>query len=109
MTLAAVCDPTRRSILGRLARGPAAVGELAAPYRISQQAVSKHLAYLERAGLVQKRRQGRVHVCTLDPAPLAEVAAWTEQYRRFWQEGFERLDDLLDELKTKEKPRDRKN
>ena len=69
-TLAAVADPTRRAILRRLASGPAPVRELARPFRISQQAVSKHVAYLERAHLVRKRRDGRLHVCTIDPKPL---------------------------------------
>ena len=75
-TLAALADPTRRSILGRLASGSATVGELAGPFRISQQAVSKHLAYLERARLVEKRREGRRHFCRLSPAPFKEVADW---------------------------------
>jgi DNA-binding transcriptional ArsR family regulator len=108
-TLAAASDPTRRAILHRLAAGPATVGDLARPFRISQQAVSKHLAYLERARLICKRRQGRMHVCTLNPAPLKEVADWTEEYRRFWEESFERLDSYLEELKAKEAKRDRKD
>ena len=95
VTLAALSDPTRRSILGRLAEGPASVGELAGPFRISQQAVSKHLAYLERARLVGKRREGRRHVCTLNPAPFREVDAWVGDYRRFWEESFDRLDAFL--------------
>jgi DNA-binding transcriptional ArsR family regulator len=102
-TLAALSDPTRRSILDRLAAGPATVGELAEPFRMSQQAVSKHLAYLERAHLVAKRREGRRHVCTLRAAPFGEVAAWVEEYRRFWDESFERLDALLERMKRKEK------
>ncbi len=100
-TMGALADPTRRSILGRLAHGPATVGELAEPFRISQQAVSKHLAYLERARLVKKRREGRCHVCTLSPAPFKEVADWVEHYRRFWEQSFDRLDDYLHELKKK--------
>ncbi len=107
-TLGALADPTRRSILGQLADGPATVGELAGPFRISQQAVSKHLAYLERARLVEKRREGRRHVCTLSPAPFKEVADWVEHYRRFWDESFDRLDAYLHELKQKEKKHDRK-
>jgi DNA-binding transcriptional ArsR family regulator len=102
-TLAAVADPTRRSILRRLAHGPAAVGELARPFRMSQQAISKHLACLERAKLVAKRRRGRLHICTLNPAPLKEVADWTDEYRRFWEANFERLDDLLVEMKIRAK------
>ncbi len=107
-TLAALADPTRRSILGRLADGPATVGELAGPYRISQQAVSKHLAYLERARLVEKRREGRRHVCKLSPAPFRELADWVAHYRRFYEESFDRLDHYLRELKKKEKKHDRK-
>lgn len=107
LSLTAVSDPTRRSILSRLAAGPATVGELARPFRITQQAVSKHLAYLERARLIEKRRDGRRHVCSLRPAPLAEIAAWTEEYRRFWDESFARLDAVLEDLKTKEAEHDR--
>jgi DNA-binding transcriptional ArsR family regulator len=107
-TLAALADPTRRSILDRLASGPATVGELAEPFRISQQAVSKHLAYLERARLVQKRREGRRHVCTLSAAPFSEVAGWVEHYRRFWEQSLDRLDEYLQELRKKEKTDGRK-
>ena len=102
-TLAALSDPTRRSILARLAGGPASVGELAGPFRISQQAVSKHLAYLERARLVEKRRKGRRHVCTLRPAPFREVADWVEHYRRFWELSFDRLEEYLRGLEAKER------
>lgn len=98
LTLSAVADPTRRSILRRLADGPATVNELAEPFDMSQQAVSKHLACLERARLVRKKREGRVHVCTLAAKPLREVAEWAESYRAAWEENFARLDDLLDEL-----------
>ena len=101
-TLAAVADPTRRSILGRLAEGAATVGELAGAYPISQQAVSKHLACLERARLVEKRKDGRLHLCSLDARPLRSVADWAAGYRRFWEQSFERLDAFLDELKAKE-------
>jgi DNA-binding transcriptional ArsR family regulator len=102
-TLAALSDPTRRSILTRLANGPATVGELAGPFRMSQQAVSKHLAFLERARLVEKRRKGRRHVCTLRPVPFKEVADWVEHYRAFWEASFERLEKYLRELKANEK------
>jgi DNA-binding transcriptional ArsR family regulator len=101
-TLTALSDPTRRSILARLAAGPATVGELAGPFRVSQQAVSKHLAYLERARLVKKRREGRSHVCTLRPVPFKEVADWVEHYRRFWELSFDRLDEYLRGLNAKE-------
>jgi DNA-binding transcriptional ArsR family regulator len=102
-TLAAVADPTRRSILRRLAAGPAPVTELARPFRISQQAISKHLACLERARLIEKRRAGRQQICVLRAAPLEEVVAWAEDYRRFWEESFARLDDVLEELKAQPK------
>jgi DNA-binding transcriptional ArsR family regulator len=102
-TLTALSDPTRRSILAQLATGAATVGELAEPFRMTQQAVSKHLAYLERARLVEKRREGRSHVCTLRPVPFKEVADWVEHYRRFWELSFDRLDEYLRELKAKER------
>lgn len=105
MTLAALSDPTRREILNRLKIGPASVQELAEPFRISQQAVSKHMAYLERARLVEKRRDGRRQICRLAPAPMREVAAWVEQYREHWESAFERLDELLHELHPPEKRR----
>jgi DNA-binding transcriptional ArsR family regulator len=102
-TLAALADPTRRSILARLAVGPATVGELAGPFRVSQQAVSKHLAYLQRARLVKKRREGRSHVCTLQSVPFKEVADLVEHYRMFWEQSFDRLDDYLRGLEVKER------
>jgi DNA-binding transcriptional ArsR family regulator len=104
-TLAAVADPTRRSILRRLANGPATVGEIAEPFRMSQQAVSKHLAYLERARLIAKRRDGRENICSLDLKPLESVADWAQGLREAWEANFQRLDALLDELKTQEKKR----
>jgi DNA-binding transcriptional ArsR family regulator len=103
LTLAALADPTRRSILNRLALGPLAVADLARPFRMSQQAVSKHLACLERARLIAKRRSGRQHICTLKPRPLKEVAHWAEGFRRFWEESYDRLDDVLVEMKVREK------
>jgi DNA-binding transcriptional ArsR family regulator len=97
-TLAALSDPTRRAMLERLTAGPASVNELAAPFQMSQQAVSKHLAYLERACLIEKQRQGRQHLCRLLPAPIKEVVGWAERYRRFWEGGFDRLGELLREM-----------
>jgi DNA-binding transcriptional ArsR family regulator len=82
----ALSDATRRAILARLARGDATVGELAEPFAISRPAVSKHLRVLEAAGLVDRTREGRVSRCELDPAPMAEAAAWVERYRIFWEE-----------------------
>lgn len=97
MTLAALSDPTRRAILARLKGGPASVAELAEPFRMSQQAVSKHLAYLQRAELVRKRRDGRKQICELAPGPIREVAAWAEDYRRHWENAFGRLHELLEQ------------
>lgn len=97
-TFAALSDPTRRAILFRLQSGPASVHELAEPFAMSQQAISKHLAYLERAQLIRKQREGREHICHLNPTPLREVATWVEQYEKFWTDAFGQLGDLLHEL-----------
>jgi DNA-binding transcriptional ArsR family regulator len=102
-TFAALSDPTRRRIVDRLTRGPAPISELAKPFAMSQQAVSKHVAYLEHAHLIEKRRAGRQHLCALNPNALREVAQWAEGYRRFWAESFRRLDTLLEEMKTPRK------
>ena len=107
-TLSALSDPTRRSILSRLAAGPATVGELAEPFHMTQQAVSKHLAYLERARLVQKRREGRSHVCTLRPAPFKEVSELVEHYRVFWGQALNRLDAYLRVTEGEEKKHGRR-
>jgi DNA-binding transcriptional ArsR family regulator len=83
----------------RLAKGPAPVGDIAKPFRMSQQAISKHIAYLERAQLIEKHRIGRLHICSIKPQPLQELAAWAEGYRKLWEANYERLDNLLEELK----------
>ncbi len=101
-TAAALASPARRALLTRLSRGPATVGELARPVRMTQQAVSKHLAYLERARLITKRRVGREHICTLNPEPMKEVAAWVDGFRQFWEESFDRLDGVLREMQAQE-------
>src|SRR3954468_24786991 len=98
-TFAALADPTRRAILARLADGPATVKELAAPFAMSGPAVSKHLRVLQHAGLVVQGREAQWRPCRLDAAPIKEVAAWSEGFRRFWDESFARLDDYLEELK----------
>jgi DNA-binding transcriptional ArsR family regulator len=95
VTFSALTDPTRRSLLERLSRGPASVSDLAGPFRMSQQAVSKHLAYLQRARLIEKRREGRRHFCRLRAAPIKEVCDWTEKYRIQWEQKFDRLDAYL--------------
>jgi DNA-binding transcriptional ArsR family regulator len=100
-TFAALADPTRRAILGRLAAGAATVKELAAPFAISGPAVSKHLRVLERAGLIARGRDAQWRPCRLEAAPLKEVAEWAESYRRFWDESYERLDEYLQQLKER--------
>ena len=105
-SLGALADPTRRSIVNRLSRGSATVGELAAPFDMSQQAVSKHLACLERADLIRKTRVGRQHVCSLNAAPIKEVVDWAMGYRQFWEQSFERLDDYLHELQAARREKD---
>jgi DNA-binding transcriptional ArsR family regulator len=94
----ALADPTRRAILARLAQGEAAVGELAAPFSMSQPAISKHLKVLERAGLISRGRNAQWRPCRLEAAPMREIAGWLDAYRRFWESGFERLDAYLKEL-----------
>jgi DNA-binding transcriptional ArsR family regulator len=97
-TFAALADPTRRAILVRLAKGEATVTELAAPFDLSLPAISKHLRVLQRARLIEQGRQAQWRPCRLTPAPLREVADWIGQYRRHWEESFERLDAYLREL-----------
>src|SRR5687768_17649535 len=97
---AALADPTRRAILSRLASGEASVTELAAPFRMSQPAISKHLKVLERAGLVSRGRDAQRRPRRLEAKPLAEATRWLERYRRFWEGTFQQLDALLDELKA---------
>lgn len=99
LTFAALSDPTRRSIVDRLTHGPATVNELAAQFAISQQAVSKHIAYLEMAHLIERQWQGRQNFCALKPETLREVAKWVEGYRTCWEKNFQRLDVLLAEMK----------
>jgi DNA-binding transcriptional ArsR family regulator len=94
-TLTALADPTRRAILRRLARGEARVTELAAPFAMSLNAVSKHIRMLQRAGLVRRRRVWREHLVSFDPAPLETAAAWIARQRAFWSDRIEALDDLL--------------
>jgi DNA-binding transcriptional ArsR family regulator len=102
LTFSALADPTRRAILARLAAGEASVTDLAAPFDLSLPGVSKHLKVLQRAGLVTQGRKAQWRPCRLEPARLREVADWTERYRRFWDESFERLDDHLRTLNSKE-------
>ena len=103
-TFAALADPTRRAILARLASGPASVMELAGPFAMSQPAISKHLKVLERAGLISRGKDAQRRPCQLEAAPLAAANEWLEGYRRFWEARFERLDALLDEMKSNVPP-----
>src|SRR6266480_4159250 len=102
-TFAALADPTRRAILSHLISGEASVTELAEPFEMSMPAISKHLKVLERAGLIARSREAQWRPCRLDAGPLREVSDWVEHYRRFWEESFDRLDDYLQQLQTKEK------
>jgi DNA-binding transcriptional ArsR family regulator len=103
-TLAALADPTRRAILARLSTGEATVNELAAPFAISLPAVSRHLKVLESAGLITRSREAQWRPCRLNAKPLRDVADWVEEYRRFWEESIDRLEEYLRDLQNKEKP-----
>ena len=102
VTFAALADPTRRAILARLAAGETSVTDLAQPFRMSLPAVSKHLKVLESAGLISRGREAQWRPCRLDPAPLKAVAAFAEGYRAMWEQRFDRLENYLQTLKTKE-------
>ena len=97
-TFAALADPTRRAILARLTQGETSVKDLAAPFDMSQPAISKHLRVLEKAGLIEQGRQAQWRPRRLQAGPLREVADWVSQYRRHWEESFERLDTYLREV-----------
>ncbi len=100
-TFAALADPTRRAILARLALGQASVMDLAAPFAMSQPAISKHLKVLERAGLISRRRDAQRRPRRLEPRPLADATDWLERYRQLWEGNYKRLDAVLEVLKTK--------
>ena len=104
-TFLALADPTRRAILARLATGEASVNELAEPHDMSQPAISKHLKILERAGLISTAVDAQRRPRRLDARPLAEATQWLEGYREFWEASFERLDNLLEEMKKAKKSR----
>src|SRR3954471_1943593 len=107
-TFAALADPTRRAILGPLAHGDPSVNDLAKPFDISLPGISKHLKVLERAGLIARGRRAQWRPCRLQAKPLKEVAEWVGDYRKFWDESFDRLDESLKEVQAKEKKRPRK-
>ena len=105
-TFGALADPTRRAILARLASGEASVTELAEPFAMSLPAISKHLKVLERAGLIAKGREAQWRPCRLEAGPLKDAADWVGEYRQFWEESFDRLDEYLKGIQRKEKERD---
>lgn len=107
ITFAALADPTRRAILAHLAKGEASVTELAAPFEMSLPAISKHLKVLERAGLISRSREAQWRPCRLEAEPLKDAADWIAQYRQFWEERFDRLEEYLQELQAKDQNRDR--
>jgi DNA-binding transcriptional ArsR family regulator len=108
LTFSALSDPTRRAILSMLASGEKSVTDLAEPFRMTLPAVSKHLKVLQRAGLVSQGREAQWRPCRLEAKPLKDAAAWIEHYRRYWEESFDRLDDYLREMQSKEKKHGRK-
>ncbi len=104
-TFSALADPTRRAILARLALGELSVGEIARPFKMSGPAVTKHLNVLQRVGLITRGRLAQWRPFRLEAKPLQEVADWVEEYRQFWEQSFDRLDDYLVELQKQEKKR----
>jgi DNA-binding transcriptional ArsR family regulator len=101
-TFAALSDPTRRAMLERLSHGPATVHGLTEPFALSQQMISKHIAYLVRARIVIKTKRGRESVCTLRPEAIKTVSDWAIRYRRFWEESFDKLDVVVNQMKKEE-------
>jgi len=109
LTFAALADPTRRAILARLAEGEASVNELAAPFEMSQPAISKHIKVLENAGLVSRGKDAQRRPVKIEALPLADAVGWLENYRKFWEQSYQRLDNLLDELQRFAPKNDKKN
>ena len=101
-TFAALSDPTRRGMIERLSHGPASVHGLTEPFALSQQMISKHIAYLVRARIVIKTKRGRESVCTLRPDAIKAVSDWAFNYRRFWEESFDKLDAVVNQMKKTE-------
>jgi len=104
LTFAALADPTRRRILEELAVGDRCVTDLAKPHAMSLPAISKHLKVLETAGLISRRKEGRVHSLKLEASPMKQAQQWMEEYRRFWEDRLDRLDDYLKQLQNNENP-----
>ncbi|HTA76484.1 MAG TPA: metalloregulator ArsR/SmtB family transcription factor [bacterium] len=103
ITFGALSDPTRRAIVERLSQKPASVRELTEPFEMSQQAISKHLVYLIKARIVKKEKVGRESICTLNPQSIKAVSDWALNYRRFWEESFDKMEDVLEEMKKERK------
>ena len=101
-TFAALSDPTRRAMIERLARGPASVHRLTEPFALSQQMISKHIAYLVRARIVVKTKRGRESICTLRPQAIKTVSDWAFNYRQFWEESFDKLEVVVNQMKNAE-------
>jgi DNA-binding transcriptional ArsR family regulator len=109
LTFAALADPTRRAILAHLAKGEASVTELARHFEMSLPAISKHLKVLERAGLIVRSREAQWRPCRLEAEPLKDIADWIEEYRQFWEQNLDRLDEYLQELQAEENKSDRES
>ncbi|BAY91241.1 winged helix-turn-helix transcriptional regulator [Tolypothrix sp. LEGE 11397] len=109
VTFAALADPTRRAILAHLALGEASVTELAQPFEMSLPAISKHLKVLERAGLIARGREAQWRPCRLEAQALKDAADWIEQYRQFWEQNLDRLDEYLQQLQAEDNKRDRES
>ena len=107
-TFAALSDPTRRAMIEQLSRGPASVHRLTEPFALSQQMISKHIAYLVRARIVIKTKRGRESVCTLRPKAIKTVSDWAISYRQFWEESFDKLDAVVKQMKKAEDGHDKK-
>jgi DNA-binding transcriptional ArsR family regulator len=102
VTFSALADPTRRAILARLSKGEASVNDLAAPFKMSLPAVSKHLKVLEKAGLISRGRDAQWRPCRLNAEPMKQATGWLEEYRQYWEESFDRLEEYLAQLQEKE-------
>src|SRR5512135_3039669 len=108
-TFAALSDPTRRAMIERLSRGPASVHGLTERFALSQQMISKHIAYLVRARIVTKAKRGRESICTLRPEAIKRVSDWAFSYRQFWEESFDKLDAVVKQMKKEEIRDDKKH
>lgn len=102
LTFGALADPTRRAMLARLSKGEASVTELAEPFAMSMPAITKHLKVLEKAGLISRGKDAQWRPCHLKAEPLKEVNSWLDQYRKFWEERFDRLDEYLKKIQSEE-------